>query len=151
MSDPSADHPFPPGALFGAGALIGLTLLSVTVARLSGVGTMEMPVAAPVETRALRFEDRPDGAVAVYDARKRRVVKVLAPGTNNFVRGVLRGFARARMLAKVGPQPPFVLTRWADGRLSLADPATGRSVDLGAFGPTNVRAFARLLATWEGV
>ncbi len=32
--------------------------------------------------------------------------------------------------------PPFTLTRWRDGTLSLADEATGRRIDLDAFGPT---------------
>ena len=36
-------------------------------------------------------------------------------------------------------------TRWADGRLSLQDEATGRSIDLGAFGPTNAAVFAHLM------
>ena len=33
----------------------------------------------------------------------------------------------------------------ADGRLTLADPATGARIDLEAFGPTNAGVFARLL------
>jgi putative photosynthetic complex assembly protein len=66
-------------------------------------------------------------------------------GTNGFVRGVLRGLARERRLNDVGAQPPFQLTRWSDGRLSLDDPATGRRIDLVAFGPTNAGAFAQLL------
>lgn len=145
MSDPSGNRPFPRGALFGAAALVLLALLSVTAARLSGVGVMEMPAAAPVQSRDLRFEDRASGAVAVFDARDDRVVEVLAPGTNSFVRGVLRGLARDRMLREIGSRPPFRLTRWADGRLSIEDPTTGRRIDLGAFGPTNAAAFARLL------
>ena len=63
---------------------------------------------------------------------------VVAPGTNGFLRGVLRGLARERKLERSAIEPPFRLTRWADGRLSLEDPATGRRIDdLEAFGPTN--------------
>jgi hypothetical protein len=36
-----------------------------------------------------------------------------------------------------------------DGRLTLQDPATGRNLDLLAFGPTNAALFARLLAARE--
>ena len=38
-----------------------------------------------------------------------------------------------------------MLTRWADGRLSLEDRTTGRVIALDAFGPTNGEAFAQLL------
>jgi len=86
----------------------------------------------------------------VYAASGGDVVEVLEPGTNGFVRGVLRGLARDRKLRGIGPQPPFELTRWTDGRLSLTDTATGREIELDAFGPTNVGAFARLLTAAEG-
>jgi putative photosynthetic complex assembly protein len=75
-----------------------------------------------------------------------RVVDVLPPGTNGFVRGVLRGLARERRRQEIGQQPPFRLTLWDDGRLSLEDETTGRRIELEAFGPTNLAAFARLLA-----
>ena len=81
----------------------------------------------------------------MYANRDDRLVDVLAPGTNGFVRGVLRGLVRERRADRVGPQPPFRLTRWADGRLSLDDPSTGRHVDLEVFGPTNSGAFAQIL------
>ena len=61
------------------------------------------------------------------------------------MRGVLRGLARDRRADGIGRSPPFRLTRWADGRLSLDDPATGRHVDLEVFGPTNAGAFAEIL------
>ena len=70
---------------------------------------------------------------------------VLPPGSNGFIRGVMRGLARERMLHGIDAAPPFRLIRWADGRLSLEDTATGRLIDLAAFGPTNAQAFARLL------
>jgi hypothetical protein len=37
------------------------------------------------------------------------------------------------------------LSAWTDGALSLEDRATGRTLDLRAFGQTQVEAFARLL------
>ena len=87
----------------------------------------------------------PDGAVAVYEAESGRVVDVVAPGTNGFVRGVMRGFARERRSHEVGAAPPFRLTLWEAGNLSLEDPTTGRRVELDAFGPTNRQAFERFL------
>ena len=46
----------------------------------------------------------------------------------------------------LGAEQPFQLIGRTDGRLTLADPATGQRVDLESFGPTNVAVFARFLA-----
>jgi putative photosynthetic complex assembly protein len=147
MSDPTRPNSMPRGVLLAAAALVGFAILSAMGARVSGIGTTELPAAAPVEGRELRFEDRVDGGVAVFEDG--RIVHVVAPGTNGFLRGVLRGLARERKLRGVRAELPFRLTRWADGRLSVEDPATGRSVDLGAFGPANWAAFAQILTTPE--
>jgi putative photosynthetic complex assembly protein len=137
---------FPRGALFGAGALVVLSLCATGFARFSGIGTSQMADATAVHSRTLRFEDRADGGVLVYEANSDRVVEVLSPGGNNgFIRGVMRAFARERRLEDIGPQPPFELTQWSDGRLSIEDVATRERIELTAFGSTNVAAFARLL------
>jgi putative photosynthetic complex assembly protein len=141
----SATERFPRGALFGAAALVGFALVFTGFARLSGIGTTHAPDAAAIISRDLRFEDRNDGAVAIYDADNGNVVEVLSPGTNGFLRGVLRGLARDRKLQKIGTEPPFRLTRWVDGRLSIDDLATHQRIELWSFGPTNAAAFARLL------
>jgi putative photosynthetic complex assembly protein len=115
------------------------------LARTTGVGTVRLPDGVAVATRDVRFTDEADGAVGVWDASGTRLAS-LAPGTNGFARGVLRGLARERRREGIGTQPVFRLIRWADGRLTLDDTATARHVDLDVFGPTNVAAFARLLA-----
>lgn len=148
MSEAAHTQLFPRGALVAASALIGLTIVAAGTGRLSGIGVTRMPAATPVHTRALHFADRHDGAVVVSDADG-RTVAVLDPGTNGFARGVMRGLARARKLEDIGAEPPFVLTRWADGRLSLEDPTTKHQINLEAFGATNSAVFARLL-TGEG-
>lgn len=136
---------FPRAMLLAAAVLVGLALVFVGASRLTGVGTTPNPVAPVVERHALHFEDRPDGAVAVRSAEDGEIVRIVSPGTNGFLRSVLRGLVRARRARDVGSEPPFVLTRWADGRLSLDDPATGRTVELGAFGPSNAEVFAELV------
>jgi len=154
LSEDFVDRPIPRGVLLGAAALVGFALVSATAARVSGTGTAEFsaaPTAAPAASRELRFEDQSDGSVAVYEAgRGGEVVDVLAPGTNGFVRGVMRALARERKSNEIGPGPAFRLSRWDDGRLSLEDPATGRRIELTAFGPTNREAFARLLESRRG-
>ena len=67
------------------------------------------------------------------------------PASNGFIRVVLRGLARERRLGDVGAQPPFRLTRYAGGEITLTDTSSGKLIDLGAFGSTNTEAFARLM------
>lgn len=145
MSHDHHDLSPPRAALWGAAALLGTALLLAGTARWSGFGRMSLPSAAATQSRALWFEDRDDGSIAVLQSPDRRPVDVVAPGTNGFLRGVLRGLARERHRAAIGAAEPFVLTRWSDGRLTLEDPATGRTVPLEVFGPDNSAAFNRLL------
>jgi putative photosynthetic complex assembly protein len=145
MSDAGHERTLPRGALVGAGLLIAAAILATGAARLTGVGTTQLPAAAPVVDAELRFLDREDGAIAVERHPDGATVAVLPPGSNGFARGVLRGLARDRHLQNVGAGPPFRLVRWSDGRLSLEDPVTQRRIALEAFGPANAQVFADLL------
>ena len=69
----------------------------------------------------------------------------MAPETNGFLRGTMRGLARERKRLGVSPAIPFDLIGRADGRLTLVDPGTGRRVDLESFGPENAAVFAALM------
>jgi putative photosynthetic complex assembly protein len=62
----------------------------------------------------------------------------------------MRGMARERRMNGIGPALPFELTQWANGALTLRDPATGRAIELGSFGATNRAAFARFLQPEAG-
>lgn len=130
-------------AVLAIAVLLVGTVLSVATVRQSGV-LIKTPDAPATQTRALRFEDRPDGSVAVIDhARGTELDRV--QGEAGFLRGSLRALARERQRRGLGPQEPFQLTARADGRLTLSDPATGERVDLESFGPTNAAVYARLL------
>jgi putative photosynthetic complex assembly protein len=133
----------PRGPLLAIGALLLAVLVGVAVVRLSGT-EIRSPDAAPVAQRSLRFEDRPDGSVAVLDARSGEQIESIQ-GEAGFLRGALRAMARERRKQGLGSAPAFELVARADGRLTLLDPATGERVDLESFGPTNAAAFARLL------
>jgi putative photosynthetic complex assembly protein len=97
-----------------------------------------------IESQQMRFLDNPEGGVRVESADG-RVIASFGIGEGGFLRGVLRGFARDRRSRDMGSQEAFTLTRHQDGRLSLADSASGRVVELDAFGPTNAGLFGRLL------
>jgi putative photosynthetic complex assembly protein len=150
MRDALDDSHISPLAILLAGLVMALALVYVGTERLRGAEPTQLAQSAAVETRAIRFEDRADGGISVFDDKASAPFDVIAPQTGGFLRGTLRGLARARKLAHEGPQSPFILTRWADGRLSLADPQTGRDIALEPFGPTNVAVFKRLL-TLKGI
>jgi putative photosynthetic complex assembly protein len=103
----------------------------------------------PLAERELRFADRADGAIVVSDARNGEVVETVAQGTENFVRGAMRGLARQRMVGRIARDEPFRLSAWPDGRLTLQDTANGNTMELHAFGRTNAEAFLKLLAREE--
>ena len=125
MSDLFVNTPFPRAPLIGAATLVGMALVTVTLVRITGVGVSHIPDAPAVVERVLRFEDRPDGSIAVYDTAQKRFVKSIT-GSNGFLRGTLRGLARERKREGIGPERPFRLIGRADGSLTLEDPSTGR-------------------------
>ncbi len=123
--------------------LVLVALLGTIWVRMSGQDIRE-PDAPVAMTRTLLFADRSDGAIDVTEAGSGALVQRIE-GEQGFIRGTLRGFARERRARGVGPEAPFELVRHTDGRLILIDPSTGRRVDLGSFGPTNLADFARLI------
>ena len=143
MSETFSNGAFPRGPLLAAGAMVVAVVIAVAAVRLSGA-EIRVPDAPAVVTLQLRFEDRPDGSIAVIRATDNALVDTIT-GQSGFVRGTLRGMARERRRQDFDSGPPFELIGRADGRLTLHDPATGRIVDLESFGPVNAGEFARLL------
>jgi len=137
----------PRGMLAALGAVVLASLLAVGFVRLTGIGVAHVPDAPAVSVREFRFEDQANGGIVVRDAHSGRVVHTVAPETNGFLRGTMRGLARERHRRAIGPEIPFRMVGRADGKLTLEDPATGRRVDLGSFGPTNAAVFAGLMAS----
>jgi putative photosynthetic complex assembly protein len=136
---------FPRGPLYAIGAILALTVVAVSVVRVGELGSSFVSTAPSRDERALRFEDRTDGSIAIIDARKSETIENIAPGTNGFLRGALRGLARERKRMGAGAETPFMLTARSDGRLTLDDPVTKRQIDLKSFGHTNANVFEQLL------
>jgi len=120
---------------------------SFIAAATGGGGHVTMPASEPTIQRSLQFTDMPDGTVLVMDTTTHLRVAILARNSNAFIRGTLRGLAHA--VGTDGANRPFLLTAWKDGRVTLADNATKRVLDLEAFGSSNVGAFADLLTADE--
>jgi putative photosynthetic complex assembly protein len=146
MSAAAAGRMVPPGAIVAAAALIGFAILAASVSRLTGVGAVHTQYFSAVRTMSFRFEDRADGGISVIAPETGVTIGVVPAGTDGFVRTVLRSLAFDRRRHGVGPQPAFIIAKWSDGHSTIDDPATGRRVDLAAFGGANMQAFERLVA-----
>ena len=154
MSDHAAnaridENHIPRLILRAAGALIVFAFLSVMIGRATNTGLVLTPEADPVETRALHFSMVSTGEMAITDDVSGQLVALLSANGDGFIRGVLRGLARGRAVTRTTGGDVYVLTRYDDGRLSIADPVSGARFDLNSFGPDNLQAFARLLKSQE--
>jgi putative photosynthetic complex assembly protein len=148
MSTVRSADTMPRGPILAIAALLLAAIVAAGMARQSDAGA-RVADAPAVVARSLLFSDRPDGGVDVTDAVTGRAVAEIQ-GEAGFLRGALRALTRERRMRSIGPQAPFELVARADGRLTLADPATGRRIDLESFGPANAGVFSRLLDLESG-
>jgi putative photosynthetic complex assembly protein len=146
------DPTVPRGALIGAAAVLLFTMAMAGATRLGLLPHSADPEAsraaqnvAPAQSRELRFSDRADGAVIVSDAGSGELVKVVEFGQGGFLRATMRRMAKARIAAGIGAEPPFKLTLWENGALSLSDPQTGRTAEIHGFGADHSKIFADML------
>jgi putative photosynthetic complex assembly protein len=126
------------------GCLIASAIVMVALGRHDPVPEVIDPgqVTRSVE---LFFSDLPDGTVVASNAATGSEIERIAPGGGGFVRVTMRSFANERKQHGFGSEVPFTLARMTDGDLFLQDRATGRTMLLNAFGPSNEGVFAELL------
>ncbi|MEL7690849.1 photosynthetic complex assembly protein PuhC [Citromicrobium bathyomarinum] len=148
------DHtePSPKAPLIALAAVAGLSLALASSVSFGLVGRDAVPelsrTAAGTQmasSRSLHFRDASDGGVEVFDASTGAQITTVAPGTGGFIRSTMRGLAHVRQREGLDAETPFELILWDDGGLTLTDPATGETRELGAFGRDNRAAFAALL------
>lgn len=145
MAERNTSETIPRSLLTGAGVMVLLALVFSGVSSTTDIGALRVSTSPPASVVRIQFRDEADGSVTVFDADHDEIVAVVAPNSNGFLRGVMRGFVRSRMLHNEGPETPFQFIRRQDGRHSVVDPATGKRVELDAFGWNNVGAFSRLM------
>ena len=137
----------------------GIVLISLALTASVQLGSFErsaVPEVAraekgiqPVATRTLRFFDEPDGTVRVEDGNRTMVLGRFATGEGGFIRATVRSLVHQRRIRGIGAETPFTLTEWQNGNLTLADPTTGRSVEVSSFGPDNRAVYQNLLPAKE--
>ena len=145
MVDITIQGGFPRGALVGVGLLLAGTVALAGITHATDAQHITMPPTHAVAAIDLAFKDLPNGGVAVTEAGSGRDVATVPPQTGGFLRGIMRALVLGHRRAGEPAGTAFRLTRWADGRLTIADPATQESFELEAFGPTNEQVFARFL------
>ncbi|MEM1081943.1 MAG: photosynthetic complex assembly protein PuhC [Pseudomonadota bacterium] len=147
---PQARPLIPKQALIAAAVMIGFSVISVAAFRLAGFEPDAQVPSAEASSLIMPFrvEDGDDGTVIIYavDDQSEQVIQVIGYGEGGFIRGVLRGMARARKIHEIGPEAPFHLVQHSNGRLILEDPEVDRRIDLRAFGEDNVESFRALLS-----
>lgn len=136
------------------GFLVAVALVVVVALAVVGSAPWWREVAAPVQTPPrltilLQFEADSSGNLTVRKLPGGEVVDHLDPDAGGFVRTMVRVIRRDLGAGANVDAMPFQLNAWQDGRMSLVDTATGRSVDLRAFGPTQAGVFLRWITAEE--
>ncbi len=146
------DPTVPRGALIAAAALLLFTLALTGAVKWGLIPQSANPQLArseaqiaPQVQRDLRFADQEDGSVMITDAATGETVKVIGFGEGGFVRATMRRLAKTRAAKGIGSEPPFTLTLWENGALSLRDPETGREAEIHGFGADHSTIFAEML------
>ena len=122
-------------------ALSSLALVSFAV--VTGRETVGRPKPATIlSERIIHLVGRDAQAVTVTDADDTLLFDLPHGG---FITVIQNGLERERTVARVDQSLPVRLVHYANGRLTVIDPATGWSVELGNFGVDNRAAFQKLL------
>jgi putative photosynthetic complex assembly protein len=135
-----------------AGTFIAITLAMTAAVSFGYLERQAVPSEARetagtqvVASRSLLFFDERDGTVRVEDATSREELASFGPGTGGFVRSTVRSLVYQRRVNGIGRETPFELIDWENGALTLLDPTTGKTVELGSFGDGNRQTFANFL------
>lgn len=146
------DPTVPRSALIGVAAVLLFTMAVTGATRLGLIPHSADPTASrasqnvqAAQVRQLRFADRADGAVVVTDAVTGETVKIIGFGQGGFFRATVRRMAKRRIAEGIGTEPPFQLTLWDNGALSLSDPQTAMQSEIYGFGADHTKVFAEML------
>jgi len=133
----------PPILIKGLFGMALAVLITVALARLIGLEPTATPHEARISgSRTLTLVGGGAQAVTVLDETGAVLVDLPHGG---FVTVVQNGLTRARRVEGVDQSLPIRLVAYSNGRLTVEDPHSGYSVELGSFGADNRAAFQRLM------
>jgi putative photosynthetic complex assembly protein len=142
--------------LFLMGGIVAISLVLTASVTMGFVPKQSVPAEAraaagvtAAQVRPLKFFDEPDGTVRVEDGVSGEVLNRFGEGEGGFIRATVRSLVHQRRIRGIGPEVPFTLTEWQNNTLTLADPETGRSVEVSSFGPDNRAVYQNLLPAKE--
>ncbi len=130
--------------VIGTAALMLTTVLGAGLARFSGVGISRVADSAVIGTVELWVDEQRDGSALVRHVATGKTLDVLPADGGGFVRGLVRGMFRQRLLSEQARTLPFQISQREGPKYFLFDPATGTRMELDGFGPTNTQTVARL-------
>ncbi|MBE7217473.1 MAG: hypothetical protein INR64_03285 [Caulobacteraceae bacterium] len=137
------DRPIPAPVIAG-GALLMSVAIGVTALAHGAKAHAPTPQVAVAQSRLIAVRHAPDGAITLAGLDG-RTLRTLPGGGDGFLRGVMERIDFERAKLKIAGDPPIELVRWANGRLSVVDPATARDIPLDSFGRGNAADAASLL------
>jgi putative photosynthetic complex assembly protein len=142
---------FEPVPMLATALALAAIVALVGVARTYGVRPEpSLPKQSALAERLLRFEDAAHGKVVVLDAQTGRVIQEFASGEGAFVRATLRALVNDRKRKGITKTDDFRLEAHSGPQLFLIDEASGRTISLNAFGPTNTAVFAAFMSNQKG-
>lgn len=132
-------------------AALAMIVLAIGALRLSGYHpASSVPEGVSEASRRLQFEDAPQGSVIVRDANTGEDIHTFQRAEGSFVRATLRALVNNRKHQGIPLEGQFRLDRFNGHQLFLTDEATGRSISLNAFGPSNTAVFAAFMSNQKG-
>ncbi len=143
--------PFPRLQLAAVATVLLLVLVASAAARFTGFATSNVTPSLIIATTDVTFSDMPDGSVAIRNAASGITVATVPARAGGFIRSTMRVLATERSREGFGQTQPFRLTQLHNGTFELTDLATGQTLDLVAFGPTNEAEFANIFFASEAL
>lgn len=142
LKDP---HYIPRSLVMMAASAAIITVLVVAFAQWTDTSALRTNDGAPAFAQEVQFLPLEGGRIAVQSVADGALITTVEAGTDGLLRGALRGLSMSRTQSNLNLTAPFILQRFEEDGVYLADPLTDRSIRLESFGPLETGATADLL------
>ncbi|MEO0384835.1 MAG: photosynthetic complex putative assembly protein PuhB [Pseudomonadota bacterium] len=142
LKDP---HYIPRSLVIMAASAVVITVLVVAFAQWTDTSALRTNDGAPAFSQEVQFLPLEGDRIAVQSVADGALITTVEAGTDGLLRGALRGLNMSRSQSDFDLAAPFILQRFEEDGVYLADPLTDRSIRLESFGPIETGATADLL------